>query len=163
MEMPKPDAALKDFFKDNEIFASVFNGYFYDNQDRIHYAMPIRKMLYDVLSFNSELAAMVETQDKVEWTVDERLSKVKKGTKITPIITVVFYTGEAPWDGPRTLHDMMDMGDMIKPFVPDYPLYVIDIGHDENLSFNNKSLEMLHSMLSSIYNKTGDNNTTEID
>ena len=32
------------------------------------------------------------------------------------------------------------MENNIKPFVPDYPLYVIDIGHDQDLSFNNKEL-----------------------
>ena len=32
-EMPKPDVALKDFFKDNEIFAAVFNGYFFEGRN----------------------------------------------------------------------------------------------------------------------------------
>ena len=34
--MPTPDAALKDFFKDNAIFASVFNGYFFNNDEVIN-------------------------------------------------------------------------------------------------------------------------------
>ena len=28
--MPTPDTALKDFFRNNEIFAGLFNGYFFN-------------------------------------------------------------------------------------------------------------------------------------
>ena len=217
--MPSPDSALKDFFKNNETFAALFNGFFFDNetiikaaelepddtayaeslkihngkqkykvekvnkyrdnirrtklgylvilgiedQSKVHYSMPIRKMLYDALEYSSELSTIGNNQNKTEWTVDERLSGIKKGTKITPIVTVVFYTGEDPWDGPNSLHAMMDMDDKISPFVPDYPLYVIDIGHDEDLSFNNKTLDELRLVLHSIYSYTADTDTSIVD
>nr|MCR5526520.1 hypothetical protein [Lachnospiraceae bacterium] len=48
-------------------------------------------------------------------------------------------------------------------FVPDYPLYVIDVGHDEKLSFPNSSLEDLRITLSAIYSDTADKNESEID
>ncbi len=212
--MPKPDLALKEFFKDNDIYAAVFNGYFFnsetvinpddlepadtayvesvkaglkidkinkyrdnvrktskgvlvilgiEDQEKIHYSMPIRKMLYDALGYSAEIAAKGSVQDKKSWTVDERLSNVSKGTKITPIITVVLYTGEDPWDGPRSLHDMMDIDEMIKPYVPDYPLYVIDLGHDDKLSFPNQHLEELKHILSAIYSDTADTDETEVE
>lgn len=134
-----------------------------EDQSKVHYSMPIRKMLYDALEYSSELSAIGNNQNKTEWTVDERLSGIKKGTKITPIVTVVFYTGEDPWDGPNSLHAMMDMDDKISPFVPDYPLYVIDIGHDEDLSFNNKALDELRLVLHSIYSYTADTDTSIVD
>lgn len=134
-----------------------------EDQSKVHYSMPIRKMLYDALEYTSELSAIGNNQNKTEWTVDERLSGIKKGTKITPIVTVVFYTGEDPWDGPNSLHAMMDMDDKISPFVPDYPLYVIDIGHDEDLSFNNKALDELRLVLHSIYSYTADTDTSIVD
>ena len=217
--MPSPDSALKDFFKNNETFAALFNGFFFDNetiikadelepddtayaesikihngkqkykvekvnkyrdnirrtrlgylvilgiedQSKVHYSMPIRKMLYDALEYSSELSTIRNNQDKTEWTVDERLSGIKKGTKITPIVTAIFYTGEDPWDGPNSLHAMMDMDNKISPFVPDYPLYVIDIGHDEDLSFNNKALDELRLVLHSIYSYTADTDTSIVD
>lgn len=217
--MPSPDSALKDFFKNNETFAALFNGFFFDNetvikaaelepddtvyaesikihngkqkykvekvnkyrdnirrtklgylvilgiedQSKVHYSMPIRKMLYDALEYSSELSTIGNNQDKTEWTVDERLSGIKKDTKITPIVTVVFYTGEDPWDGPNSLHAMMNMDDKISPFVPDYPLYVIDIGHDEDLSFNNKAHDELRLVLHSIYSYTADTDTSIVD
>lgn len=219
--MPSPDAALKDFFSSNMVFAGLFNGFLFgnknivnpddlknddasytvtvssktisgrnlkrnirkisryrdvvrktsigylvvlgiENQDRIHYSMPVRKQLYDALTYTSELSMLGEIQDQSDWTVDERLSEMKRFTKVTPIITVVFYTGEKAWDGPRSLHEMMDIDEKVKKFVPDYPLYVIDIGHDKDLSFKNKELEELRVMLSSIYSNSGDNNETTI-
>ena len=212
--MPKPDVALREFFRDNEIFAALFNGYFFESKDvidpkeletedtayaesvnanlkiekinkyrdlvrktsngyliilgiedqnKIHYAMPIRKMLYDVLGYSSELSSLGKMQDKKSWTVDERLSNISKGTKVTPIITVVFYTGEDEWDGPKSLHDMMDIDDVFRPYIPDYPLYIIDMGHDKNLSFPNKELEELRHALTAIYAETADRDETEID
>lgn len=206
-DMPKPDAALKDFFKDNDIFAAVFNGYFFgqdriidaaelqpvntaysvtvdvkgrkevvnryrdnirktsngsylvilgiENQSRIHYSMPVRKMLYDALEYCSEIAAIGNVQDKKEWTINEQLSNASRGTVITPVITIVFYTGEEAWDGPRSLHDMMEMDERFKEYVPDYPLFVIDLGHDQNMEFPNESLESLKDVLSSIYDGKG--------
>ena len=134
-----------------------------ENQDKIHYAMIVRKMLYDALSYSSELGIYNgDDVDKTEWTVDERLSNTPKGAKITPVITVVFYTGESKWDGPMSLHEMMDIDDKIKPFVPDYPLYVIDLGHDDNLSFANEDLEEIRTLLSSIYNGTADVSKYEV-
>ena len=217
--MPSPDSALKDFFKDNETFAALFNGFFFANehiiradelerddsayaetlkiqndkrkykvekinkyrdnirrtklgylvilgiedQSKVHYSMPVRKMLYDALGYSSELSAIGNNQDKTGWTIDERLSGVKKGTKVTPIVTAVFYTGEDPWDGPNSLHEMMYMDDKISPFVPDYPLHVIDIGHDEDLSFDNKALDELRLVLHSIYSYTADIDTSNVD
>ena len=134
-----------------------------EDQDKIHYSMPIRKMLYDVLSYSTEISELGKTQDNRKWTVEEKLSKVSKGTKITPIMTVVLYTGEDEWDGPRSLHDMMDLDEEIRPYVPDYPLYIIDLGHDEKLSFPNSSLEELRVALSAIYSETADGNETVID
>ena len=202
-KMPKPNEALREFFQNNEVFAALFNGYFFhgeniisatalepadtayavtvqntdgkkqkinkyrdivrktelgtlvilgiEDQNKVHYAMPIRKMLYDVLSYSTEVSEKAKQQDSSEWTIEERLSNVSKGTTVTPIITVVFYTGETPWDGPTSLYDMMDMDDRICMCVPDYPLYVIDIGHDKNLSFAEQNLQDLQYALTQIY------------
>ena len=204
-KMPKPNEALREFFQNNEVFAALFNGYFFhgenvisatalepadtayavtvqntdgkkqkinkyrdivrktelgtlvilgiEDQNKVHYAMPIRKMLYDVLGYSTEVSEKAKQQDSSEWTIEERLSNVSKGTTVTPIITVVFYTGETPWDGPTSLHDMMDIDvdDRVYTCVPDYPLYVIDIGHDNKLSFTDQNLQDLQYALTQIY------------
>lgn len=55
------------------------------------------------------------------------------------------------------------MDDKISPFVPDYPLHVIDIGHDEDLSFDNKALDELRLVLHSIYSYTADIDSSIVD
>ena len=57
---------------------------------------------------------------------------------------------------------MMEIDEQLKPFVPDYPLFVIDMGHDSTLSFPNESLESLRIALWDIYHSTGDHDETEI-
>ena len=203
IKMPKPNEALREFFQNDEVFASLFNGYLFqgenvisstalepadtayavtvqntdgkkqkinkyrdivrkteigtlvilgiEDQNKVHYAMPIRKMLYDVLGYSTEITEKAKQQDPTEWTIEERLSNVGKGTTVTPIITVVFYTGETPWDGPISLYDMMDIDDRVCTCVPDYPLYVIDIGHDKNLAFTDQNLQDLQYALTQIY------------
>lgn len=67
-----------------------------EDQNKVHYAMPIRTMLYNVLGYCAECKSLGVTQEAEDWTIDEFLSKISKGTKLTPIYTVVFYTGERP-------------------------------------------------------------------
>lgn len=37
----------------------------------------------------------------------EFLSHIKKTDRIMPIINLVLYCGKTPWDGPKSLYDMM--------------------------------------------------------
>ena len=124
-----------------------------ENQDKVHYAMPLRVMLYDVLGYSAECKNLGATQESEKWTIDEFLSKLAKGTKITPIFTIIFYTGEKKWDGPCSLYEMLEIGDELKSFVPDYPIHVIDVGHDE-IKFGTNALWELTCVLNAIYNKT---------
>ena len=203
-KIPTPNAALKDFFADNKVFADVFNTYMFgeemlkpedlqvadtaysetvqpvkgaekigkyrdiirktaygsqfvilgiENQDKVHYAMPIRVMLYDALGYSAECKALGATQSSEKWTVDEFLSNLSKGTMVTPIFTIVFYTGEKEWDGPRSLYEMMQIDEKMKRFVANYPIHVIDVGHDD-IEFKTKALRELTIVLKAIYNKT---------
>lgn len=128
-----------------------------ENQKRIHYAMPVRKMLYDALVYTRQIKEI--PKEKIKWTSDEYLSNVEIGTKIEPVVTVVLYVGENKWDGPRSLHEMLEIPEVIKKYVPDYPLYVIDMGHDEMLKFSNKKIQDYKTALTTIINK--DKTSTE--
>ena len=46
---------------------------------------------------------------------------------MTPVITLMIHFGEKPWDGPLSLHEMMDIPDpAIKNLVSDYQIHLID-------------------------------------
>lgn len=84
-----------------------------ENQSDIHYAMPVKNMIYDALNYGSQVRETArrhrENHDKL--TSAEFLSGFRKKDKLTPVITITLYWGADKWDGPRTLHDMLDHSD----------------------------------------------------
>lgn len=126
-----------------------------ENQSKVHYAMPLRIMLYDALGYVEECKEIGTKQDIRKWTVDEYLSRVSKGTKLMPVFTLVLYTGEREWDGPKSLYDMLDLDEAITPFVSDYHINVIDVGHGEEQNFRTSELRELFHALKSIYSGSG--------
>ena len=205
-KMPRPNEALKDFFKDNEIYADIFNAAFFngkqyfigdelfegdttfdnsikvdrqviklkrirdivrisksgvcfvilclEEQDKINYTQPLREMLYDSLGYLEQVKSAVVSEEKTKWTADEYLSKLPKEYKLMPIISLVLYTGEEPWDGPKCLHDMLDIDETLKKIVPDYAMFLIDLGHDTRYNFKNRKLRELSEILNVLYSGT---------
>ena len=94
-----------------------------ENQMDVHYAMPLRNMIYDALSMlaskrqkSAEHIAMKDLKDPAEY-----LSRFAKTDRLPAVITLVVYTGLKPWDGPMRLHHMIDVPDEnLKRFIPDY-------------------------------------------
>lgn len=73
----------------------------------------------------------------------EYLYDFRKEDKIYPVITLVLYWGTKEWDGPTTLHEMMDFGteDLgedgeftreLKNLIPEMPLHFLDVSKIEN-------------------------------
>jgi len=126
-------------------------------QDKVHYGMPVKDGLYDMLGYSKQIeeirrsyrkqreenAGEITAEDgvlKIKLTSEEFLSGLRKGDKLIPIITAVVYFGDTSWDGPRSLHDMLDFkNDAIKSFVPDYKLNLIspvDMDDEEFTKFS---------------------------
>ena len=114
-------------------------------QGRVHYAMPVKNGLYDWIGYSNQVEearksfkkkkglhkndAELYAEDeilKIKLTSDEFLSGFRKNDRLIPIITAVIYVGADPWDGPRSLFDMIDISDKrILPFLNDYKLNII--------------------------------------
>ena len=110
-------------------------------QEHVDYAMPLRIMDSDVLSYLHQKKSLSKKQtdnaDKI-MTSDEYLSHFSKASRLQPVITLVLYCGEKEWDGARRLHELLDLDklpDSIKPYVADYPIHILDVCHtpDERL------------------------------
>lgn len=103
-----------------------------ENQTDIHYAMPVRNMIYDALQYGkqvADIAARHRTKDDNTKTHNrgEYLSGFNQKDKITPVITLVLHFSAEAWDGPMSLHEMMSVQDReLLKFVPDYQLHLID-------------------------------------
>ncbi len=64
----------------------------------VHYAMPLRVMIYDALGYLKECSefARFHKQEKTPMTFEGFLSKMKREDRLHPIITVVIYYNEKP-------------------------------------------------------------------
>ena len=99
-----------------------------ENQSEIHYAMPVRNMLYDAIQYVSqveETAKLHKMSDKMPETRAEFLSGFYKTDKLLPIITLTLYFGADEWTAPRDLHSMLSADKEILQFVDNYHLHLI--------------------------------------
>ena len=121
--------------------------------------MPVKDGLYDMLGYSKRIAEINRSYRKdsdhsddegeltvendvikIKLTSEEFLSGLRKGDKLMPIITAVVYLGEKPWDGPRSLFDMLDVQDeRLYRFLNDYKLNLIshaDMADEELQKFH---------------------------
>ncbi len=127
-------------------------------QNKAHYGMPVKDGLYDMIGYSKQIAEIKrsyskDTDDgevvvegdlcKIKLTSEEFLSGLRKGDKLIPIISAVVYLGDTPWDGPRSLHDMLDIKDgVLKDFIPDYRINLISPA-----DMNEDAFEKFHTSL----------------
>ena len=100
-----------------------------EDQGAIHYAMPVKNMLYDSMQFARQVtkAAKSHRQEKEHKpTSDEFLSGFYKTDRLIPVVTLVIYWGPDRWDGPLTLKEMYAAADdAVMQYVPDYKINLI--------------------------------------
>lgn len=98
-------------------------------QTDIHYAMPVKTMIYDALNYGEQVneAKKRHRKNKDYRSSDEFLSGFTLDDKLTPVITITLYLGTTQWDGPRSLVEMMpQMDERILPFINDYRINLLN-------------------------------------
>ena len=139
--------------KKSSVFGVQFVLLGLENQEHIHYAMPMRVMGYDYGTYKKQYdsnAKKYKTADGMD--EDEFLSRMKKTDKFFPVITIVVYYGEKPWDGAKTLHEMLNIPDEIKPYVNDYKMLLVE-ARENNLQLHNINNKDLFYLLKIILDK----------
>ena len=127
-----------------------------ENQTEVHYAMPVRNMLYDAMKYNQQVADTAakhkeekSRRDKQKRKISnaEFLSGFHKDDKLIPVITLVLFFNAGEWDGPRSLFDMLDMSNPIfEKYAQDYKLHIISpqqIADDELEKFHSSLREVI--------------------
>lgn len=102
-----------------------------ENQTEVHYAMPVRNMLYDAIQYGKQVSELAADHGKhraeLKMTGAEYLSGFLKTDKLLPVITLVIHFSDAEWDGAKSLHEMMEWPDAhLKEYVQDYKIQLID-------------------------------------
>lgn len=124
-----------------------------ENQENIHYAMPVRTMLYDSLSYVEQMKEMWKEQDKKGLMREEFLSRFRKEDGLYPVITIVFYYGEKEWDGSKNLHDMVNKNlptlfwKKIKPYISNYRINLVDAKKVDDFKKFQSDLQVIFGML----------------
>ena len=93
-----------------------------EGQREIHFAMPVRSMLYDAVDYTGQVEQITKAHMKRKDLKKrpEYLSGLKKEDRLLPVITIVFYYGEdQEWDGPLSLHDMLEIPEELLPLMKD--------------------------------------------
>ena len=129
-----------------------------ENQDKVHYGMPLRHMLNDALTYLKECKELTARNRKEKNLKSSRefLSGIKKSDRLHPVISICLYYGEELWDGPLCLRDMLEIPDEVKEIVPDYKLNLVQVRNSENLLFHNQEVRSVFEITRSIYNREYD-------
>ncbi|MCI9336307.1 MAG: hypothetical protein HFH93_02015 [Lachnospiraceae bacterium] len=137
-----------------------------ESQSEASGIMPWRVMDYDCREYGRQIQqaqraneARERTGEKVYESAGERLDKVRKEERFAPVYTLCLYHGTEPWDGPRSLKDMMDFGES-RPGQPessgtreweecfaDYPLHLVCVNESLDCSGFRTSLRDLFTIL----------------
>ena len=114
-----------------------------ENQEEVHYAMPLRVMIYDALGYLKEYKDLSRSYEKGELaTSSEFLSGMKREDRLHPMITIVIYYGEEAWDGPLSLWDMLEpVSEDVREAVADYPMNLLQVCSSENYHFANEDVQ----------------------
>lgn len=133
-----------------------------ESQAKIHYAMPVRNMLYDSLTYTDQIRQLWgKSADRSGMTGEEYLSSFRKSDRIYPVITLVFYYDLKPWDGPTDLYGMFGLHEngvadnIIRKYVPNYYINLLDAGAVRNLKHFQSDLQQIFGVLKYRGNKTG--------
>lgn len=100
-----------------------------EDQTHVHYAMPVRDMLYDARSYAKQVKN-ISRRHRLDGdngtTSDEFLSGFHKDDKIHPVITLVLYWSGGEWDGPTSIYETLDTDDNeLLRLIPNYRINLI--------------------------------------
>lgn len=129
-----------------------------ENQQKVNYAMPVRTMLYDSLTYSDQIKLLWDQkteEEKKKLDSSEFFSHFTKEDKLTPVVTIVFYYGDkTQWDGPIDLHEMFDVDKsnealvkLLEKYVPNHHINLLDVSNIPDLSIFKSDLHIILGML----------------
>lgn len=124
-----------------------------ENQMRVHFAMPVRAMLYEALNYSKQCKDFAQDHrtNKDLSRPDEFLSGLSANDRVKPIISLVIYYGETPWNGPLSLSDMMDIPVAFRPFYNNYNIHVLQVRDAKKYHFRNPDNNNFFTLIDEFY------------
>ncbi|EHI60961.1 MAG: transposase [Hungatella hathewayi] len=108
-----------------------------ENQDKVHYGMPVRVMMEDAADYDKQLRQIRRFhRRKRDLRGDEFLSGFAREDKIHPVLTICIYYGSKPYDGAKELYEMMEYQNFpenLKYMLNNYKIQVLEIRSLEDI------------------------------
>ena len=108
-----------------------------EHQNNIHYGMPIRIMLEDAAGYDEQLRILRRlNRRKKRLNSDAFLGGITKEDRFKAVVTIVLYYGSEPWQGARTLYDLLDLDsvpDKVKDLLNDYRIHILEVRRIQEL------------------------------
>ena len=133
-----------------------------ENQNAIDYAMPWRIMRYDQMEYGRQIRDIISCRRaaliRQGRPAGNWIKRLRQNDRLCPVYTICFYHGTEPWDGPRSLQDMMRFGqetDSWKELFHDYGMTLFCAGERNDLSRFETDLKLLLEVLQLRQDKDG--------
>ncbi len=126
-----------------------------ETQSKVHYAMPVRGMLYDSLSYLGQAKEIWEAhREDVHQSLSgaEYLSHFRKEDKLVPVISAIFYYGLDAWDGSTDLYGMFHNHylfdeKVLQQYIPNYKLNLFDVNNIQSVDCFQSDLKEIFGMM----------------
>ena len=133
-----------------------------ENQSAIDYAMPWRIMRYDQMEYGRQIQDIISRRrnaiEKKGRSAGNWTKRLQQEDRLCPVYTICFYHGTEPWDGPRSLRDMMHFGkrtEYWQDVFHDYGMTLFCVGEQKDLSRFSTDLKLLLEVLQLRQDKDG--------
>ena len=166
LSIPIKDTYVENLSKARDVVKKTDGVYDYiilgvESQMKIDYTMPVRVMLYDVLTYVREIDKIAKYNKEHNRLRDseEFLSKFRQDDVIHPVITIVVYYGTKEWDGAKDLRGMFpkELG-AFEHLISNYKMNLVQVVNG-NYHFSNDDVSTVFGAIRAI--NTGDVETIE--
>lgn len=135
----------------------------FENQDKIHYAMPIRAINGDACEYWRQWKKLKAKHYKNHdlKTGAEYLSGLSSSDVLTAITTLVIYWGKEPWNAPKTIKEMLNIRNAspeIQNLFFDYAYHLLDVRRFPHIEYFHTDLQWVFGFLQNSENKEKLNN-----
>lgn len=126
-----------------------------ENQTRIQHTMPVRIMLYDALAYDEQIKVLCNSRDYK----GDYLSAFGKMDSIYPVISIVFYYGQEPWNTNIDLYGMFrdfedeQLREIMLKYTSNYRINLLDMANFNHIENFKTDLHMVLGMLKYRQNK----------
>lgn len=103
-----------------------------ENQEVTDYSIPLRNMVYDTGEYERQALRIRREirKNSKGLRAGEYLYGFRKESRLRPVVTFILYSGKEAWDGPVSLHDILDFTDFpnaLREMVADYKIHLVEI------------------------------------